>query len=74
MGSGNGNKVLTWIDLFDRKSSSLGNLAFASPTFFEAIIKVEDRIQRDEELAERVDLLEKNLIRKGKKKYLISVA
>jgi len=35
---------------------------------------VEDYIQKDEELARRIALLERNLTKKGKKKYLISVA
>ena len=43
-------------------------------TISEAIIRVEHRIQEDEKLAKRIDLLEKNLTKRRKKKYLISVA
>lgn len=43
-------------------------------TISEAIIRVEHRIHEDVELAKRIDLLEKNLTKRRKKKYLISVA
>ena len=40
----------------------------------ETPFKMEDHIQKDEELAKRIALLQRNLIKKRKKKYLISVA
>jgi len=43
-------------------------------TISEATIRLEHRIQGDEELAKRIDFLEKHLIKGRKKKYLISVA
>jgi len=40
----------------------------------EATIRLIHRIQEDEELARKTDLLEKHLTKGRKKKYLISVA
>jgi len=43
-------------------------------TISQAIIKVEGLIQRDSAVEEKVRLLEKNLIRGGRKKCLITIA
>jgi chromosomal replication initiation ATPase DnaA len=43
-------------------------------TISQAIIKVEGLIQNDSAVEEKVRLLEKNLIRGGRKKYLITIA
>ena len=43
-------------------------------TISEAIGKVENRIQKDEEFARRIDFIENSLTKRRKKKYLVTVA
>jgi prephenate dehydrogenase len=42
-------------------------------TMSQAIIKVEDLLQRGEDLAKRVSVMESHLTEKRKRKYLISI-
>jgi len=43
-------------------------------TISEAIIKIENLMEKDKELARGIEDMRNNLIKKGKKKYLITVA
>ena len=43
-------------------------------TISEAIMKIESRMERDMKLARRIEDMRKNLMKSGKKKYLITVA
>jgi len=43
-------------------------------TISQAIIKLEDLIQRDKDLGKTIQSLESNLKKKGVKKYLITIA
>ena len=43
-------------------------------TISEAIIKIEALMEKDEELAEKIKDMRSNLMKRGKKKYLITVA
>ncbi len=43
-------------------------------TISEAIIKIESRIEEDKELAGRIEHMRSKLMKRGKKKYLITVA
>jgi len=42
-------------------------------TISQGTVKLENLIQRDKDLEKMVELLERNLIKKGAKKYLISI-
>jgi len=43
-------------------------------TISESVIKLESLVERDMELARRIEDMRKNLMKSGKKKYLITVA
>ena len=43
-------------------------------TLNEAIIKIEGLMEKDKELARKIEDLRSNLIKRGRKKYLITVA
>ena len=43
-------------------------------TISEAVIKIESLVERDRELARRIEAMRNNLMKRGKKKYLITVA
>ena len=43
-------------------------------TISEAIMKIESRMERDMKLARRIEDMRSNLMKRGKKKYLITVA
>jgi len=43
-------------------------------TISEAVIKIESLMGRDMELARRIEEMRNNLMKRGKKKYLITVA
>ncbi len=43
-------------------------------TISQAVIKMERLVERDIELARRIEDMRKNLMKRGKKKYLITVA
>ena len=43
-------------------------------TISEAIIKVEGLMEKDKELARKIEDMRSNLMKRGKKKYLITVA
>ena len=43
-------------------------------TISEAVMKIESLVERDRELARRIEAMRNNLMKRGKKKYLITVA
>ena len=43
-------------------------------TISEAVMKIESRVEKDMQLARRIEHMRNNLMKRGKKKYLISVA
>jgi hypothetical protein len=43
-------------------------------TISEAIIKIEGLMERDKELARKIEAMRSNLMKRGKKRYLITVA
>jgi hypothetical protein len=43
-------------------------------TISEAVIKIESLMEKDMELARRIEDMRNNLMKRGKKKYLITVA
>jgi hypothetical protein len=43
-------------------------------TLSEAIIKIESLMEKDKELARKIEAMRSNLVKRGKKKYLITVA
>jgi hypothetical protein len=43
-------------------------------TISEAVIKIESLMEKDKDLARRIEDMKSNLMKRGKKKYLITVA
>ena len=43
-------------------------------TISEAVIKIESQMEKDKELTRRIEEMRSNLMKRGKKKYLITVA
>ena len=51
-----------------------GHFQRESMTISEAVIKMESLVEKDMELAGRIEYMRNNLMKRGKKKYLITVA